>query len=60
MICGGRTKSARRDSTDPSANAIRTAKGETEGFLFYRGIGAFDPGLTTTVGSDAHTRAGIV
>ena len=34
------------------ANAIRTAKGETEGFLFYRGIGAFDPGLTTTVGSD--------
>lgn len=36
----------------PEANVIRTAKGETEGFLFYRGVGAFDPGLTTTVGSD--------
>jgi hypothetical protein len=36
----------------PEANVIRTANGETEGFLFYRGIGAFDPGLTTTVGSD--------
>jgi hypothetical protein len=36
----------------PEANAVRTAKGETEGFLFYRGVGAFDPGLTTTVGSD--------
>jgi len=36
----------------PEANAVRTPKGQTEGFLFYRGIGAFDPGLTTTVGSD--------
>jgi hypothetical protein len=36
----------------PEANVIRTAKGETEGFLFYRGVGAFDPGLTTTVSSD--------
>ncbi|QJE95604.1 hypothetical protein [Luteolibacter luteus] len=36
----------------PEANAVRTAKGETEGFLFYRGIGNFDPGLRTTVSSD--------
>jgi hypothetical protein len=36
----------------PEANVIRTTKGETEGFLFYRGVGAFDPGLTTTVSSD--------
>ncbi|MEK7949279.1 hypothetical protein [Luteolibacter soli] len=36
----------------PEANVIRTAKGETEGFLFYRGVGAFDPGLTTTVSND--------
>ncbi|MCW1925966.1 hypothetical protein OKA05_25630 [Luteolibacter arcticus] len=36
----------------PEANAIRTADGETEGFLFYRGVGAFDPGLTTTVSGD--------
>jgi hypothetical protein len=36
----------------PEANAIRMPNGETEGFLFYRGIGAFDPGLTTTVGGD--------
>lgn len=33
----------------PSANAVRTAKGETEGYLFYRGLGGFDPGLKTTV-----------
>ncbi len=46
----------------PEANAIRTANGETEGFLFYRGIGAFDPGLTTTIGEDdtlrLHNRSG--
>lgn len=36
----------------PEANAVRMPNGETEGFLFYRGIGAFDPGLTTTVGAD--------
>jgi len=40
----------------PEANAIRTPKGETEGFLFYRGIGSFDPGLTTTAGSDGTLR----
>jgi hypothetical protein len=33
----------------PVTNAVRTAKGETEGYLFYRGIGNFDPGLKTTV-----------
>lgn len=46
----------------PEANAIRMPNGETEGFLFYRGIGAFDPGLTTTIGGDdtlrLHNRAG--
>lgn len=46
----------------PEANAVRMPNGETEGFLFYRGIGAFDPGLTTTVGSDdtlrLHNRSG--
>jgi hypothetical protein len=36
----------------PEANAVRTAAGETEGFLFYRGIGAFDPGLVTSIGAD--------
>ncbi|WP_193213536.1 hypothetical protein [Luteolibacter marinus] len=36
----------------PEANAVRTADGESEGFLFYRGIGAFDPGLVTTIGND--------
>lgn len=36
----------------PEANAVRTAKGESEGFLFYRGIGNFDPGLRTTVSGD--------
>ncbi|MCW1887391.1 hypothetical protein OKA04_21820 [Luteolibacter flavescens] len=40
----------------PEANAVRTANGETEGFLFYRGIGAFNPGLTTTVGADETLR----
>jgi hypothetical protein len=33
----------------PVTNAIRTSKGETEGYLFYRGIGRFDPGLKTSV-----------
>jgi hypothetical protein len=33
----------------PSTNAVRTTGGETEGYLFYRGLGAFDPGLKTTV-----------
>jgi len=36
----------------PEANALRLPNGETEGFLFYRGVGAFDPGLTTTVDAD--------
>lgn len=40
----------------PEANVIRTAKGEQEGFLFYRGIGAFDPGLTTTASADGTLR----
>jgi hypothetical protein len=46
----------------PEANAVRMPNGETEGFLFYRGIGAFAPGLTTTVGADdrlqLHNRTG--
>jgi hypothetical protein len=33
----------------PVTNTIRTNGGETEGYLFYRGIGRFDPGLKTTV-----------
>ncbi|RYD19553.1 MAG: hypothetical protein EOP88_18545, partial [Verrucomicrobiaceae bacterium] len=33
----------------PVTNAIRTATGESEGYLFYRGIGRFDPGLRTSV-----------
>ncbi|WP_367875180.1 hypothetical protein [Luteolibacter sp. Populi] len=36
----------------PEANVVQTANGEKEGFLFYRGIGNFDPGLKITVGSD--------
>lgn len=36
----------------PSANAVRTANGDTEGFLFYRGIGNFETGLVTKVGED--------
>jgi hypothetical protein len=35
----------------PVTNAVRTANGETEGYLFYRGIGHFDPGLKSTVDS---------
>lgn len=33
----------------PEANVVRTASGQTEGYLFYRGLGHFDPGLKTTV-----------
>ncbi|MDB6078471.1 MAG: hypothetical protein JWO82_2218, partial [Akkermansiaceae bacterium] len=33
----------------PGTNVVKTAKGETEGYLFYRGVGHFNPGLTTTV-----------
>jgi len=36
----------------PEANVVLAPNGEKEGFLFYRGIGAFDPGLTTTVSGD--------
>jgi hypothetical protein len=35
----------------PVTNAIRTSSGETEGYLFYRGIGNFQPGLKTTIDS---------
>jgi hypothetical protein len=33
----------------PVTNAVRVSGGETEGYLFYRGVGRFDPGLKTTV-----------
>jgi hypothetical protein len=36
----------------PEANVVETANGEREGFLFYRGIGNFDPGLKITVSGD--------
>lgn len=36
----------------PEANVVRTAAGETENYLFYRGIGNFKPGLLTTVSAD--------
>ena len=36
----------------PMTNAVRTAGGETEGYLFYRGVGNFTPGLKTTVSDD--------
>jgi hypothetical protein len=36
----------------PEANVVQVANGEREGFLFYRGIGNFDPGLKITVDSD--------
>lgn len=36
----------------PEANVVRAANGETEGFLFYRGLGSFEPGLHTSVSSD--------
>lgn len=35
----------------PGTNVVRTDKGETEGYLFYRGIGNFQTGLKTTVDS---------
>lgn len=36
----------------PEANTVRTTKGETENYLFYRGVGNFTPGLQTTVSPD--------
>ena len=36
----------------PVTNAVRTTSGEMEGYLFYRGVGRFDPGLKTTVSAD--------
>ena len=36
----------------PEANVVRDHKGNTEGFLFYRGLGSFEPGLTTRVSDD--------
>ncbi len=42
----------------PEANVVRAANGETEGFLFYRGMGDFDPGLHTSIGSDETLRLG--
>jgi hypothetical protein len=36
----------------PEANAVSTDSGETENYLFYRGVGNFTPGLRTTVSAD--------
>jgi len=36
----------------PEANVVRTSTGETENYLFYRGVGNFKPGLVTTVSED--------
>lgn len=36
----------------PEANVVRNDQGETEGFLFYRGLGHFEPGLKTTISVD--------
>ena len=36
----------------PEANVVRSASGETENYLFYRGVGNFTPGLQTTVSAD--------
>ncbi|MEM1083199.1 MAG: hypothetical protein AAGI48_03685 [Verrucomicrobiota bacterium] len=36
----------------PEANVVRDSKGNTEGFLFYRGLGSFDPGLITRISED--------
>ncbi|MEO8617036.1 MAG: hypothetical protein ABI600_17985 [Luteolibacter sp.] len=36
----------------PEANVVRTDSGETENYLFYRGVGHFTPGLLTTISSD--------
>jgi len=40
----------------PMTNALRSAKGEQEGYLFYRGVGNFDPGLKTTVDAEGTLR----
>ncbi|MGB6219579.1 hypothetical protein [Haloferula sp.] len=36
----------------PEANVVRAKNGSHEGFLFYRGLGSFDPGLVTRVTDD--------
>ncbi|MGE9270135.1 MAG: hypothetical protein ACQKBU_04965 [Verrucomicrobiales bacterium] len=36
----------------PEANIVRSHDGSEEGFLFYRGLGSFDPGLRTTIQTD--------
>lgn len=36
----------------PEANVVKTDSGETENYLFYRGVGNFTPGLHTTVTTD--------
>ncbi|MES2922505.1 MAG: hypothetical protein V4819_13210 [Verrucomicrobiota bacterium] len=36
----------------PEANVVRTGSGETENYLFYRGVGNFAPGLLTTISAD--------
>jgi hypothetical protein len=36
----------------PEANVVRTPSGETENYLFYRGLGHFSPGLHTIVSQD--------
>lgn len=36
----------------PEANVVRTDSGETENYLFYRGVGNFTPGLQTSVSAD--------
>lgn len=36
----------------PEANVVRDANGATEGFLFYRGLGSFEPGLQTRILQD--------
>ncbi len=36
----------------PEANVVRSASGELENYLFYRGIGNFPPGLRLTVSAD--------
>ncbi|MBB5352492.1 hypothetical protein HNR46_002738 [Haloferula luteola] len=36
----------------PEANRVRADDGSSEGFLFYRGLGSFEPGLHTSVSTD--------
>lgn len=36
----------------PEANMVRTENGDTENFLFYRGLGSFEPGLHTRIDAD--------